>query len=238
MKKKSIFKMMALSLLFGSISLGFVACNSDDDDGGVIDKSPAQVIDLGLPSGTLWASCNVGTTKPEEYGDYYAWGEIIPKYDFRCETYKWCNESQNRLTKYCHMSYFGNDGFQDNKTELDVEDDAAYMNWGGSWRMPSFIQIKELINNCSWEWIKLNGVCGFKGTSRNNGNIIFLPATGYRSSTSNDHVGTAGLYWSRTSDPEDFPEEAYNIDFYSGHMDWNDICDRCYGLSVRPVRMK
>lgn len=148
MKKKSIFKMMALSLLFGSISLGFVACNSDDDDNSEVnDKSPAEAIDLGLPSGTLWASCNVGATKPEEYGDYFAWGEITPKENYSESTYKWCNGDLDKLTKYnANNSY----GTVDNKKELDLADDAAYMNWGGRWRMPSLDQIKELLDNCDW----------------------------------------------------------------------------------------
>lgn len=232
MKKKSIFKMMALSLLFGSISLGFVACNSDDDDNGensgMIDRSPAEAIDLGLPSGTLWASCNVGATKPEEYGDYFAWGETTPKENYSWETYKWCDGSSENLTKY---------NLNDNKTELDLVDDAAYMNWGGRWRMPSLDQINELINNCNWEWTKFNGISGRKVTGPN-GNSIFFPAAGKRDENGILYdLGSDGYYWSNKRYSSRRPSCAYCMNFTNWRVFVDEYVRDC-GRSVRPVRMK
>ena len=106
-------------------------------------------VDLGLPSGTLWATCNVGANTPEEYGDYFAWGETEPKDYYGWNTYKWCNGSRYTLTKYCTDSSYGYNGFVDNKAELDPEDDAAYVNWGSSWRIPTTEQQCELYENCS-----------------------------------------------------------------------------------------
>ena len=96
-----------------------------------------QAVDLGLPSGLKWASCNVGATTPEGYGDYFAWGETATKKDYSWATYKHANGDKNKLTKYCTDASYGNDGFTDDKTTLDPEDDAATANWGKEWRMPT-----------------------------------------------------------------------------------------------------
>ena len=104
-------------------------------------------VDLGLPSGTLWATCNVGADNPEDYGDYFAWGETEPKVIYNWSTYKWCNGSVNTMTKYCTDSGYGT---VDNKTELDPADDAATVNWGTSWRMPTLEQLDELLTKCTW----------------------------------------------------------------------------------------
>ncbi len=207
------------------------------------DMSPGEAIDLGLPSGTLWASCNVGATKPEEYGLYFAWGETkgytsdaSDGHSFNWANYKWCNGDYDKQTKYCTRSSYGNNGFTDNKTELDLEDDAAYVNWGSNWRMPSLDQIQELIDNCNWEWTQLNGVWGRKATSKTNGKSIFLPAAGYRLDTSLDGAGSGGDYWSRTLHSER-PCNAYSLYVYSGLVGW-EVNFRYYGLSVRPVRQK
>lgn len=151
-------------------------------------------VDLGLPSGTLWATCNVGATTPEEYGDYFAWGETEPKVCYVWSTYKWCNGTRETLTKYCTNSSYGT---VDSKTELDLEDDAAYVNWGEKWRMPSWDQINELINNCSWVWTSQNGVSGSLVTGPN-GASLFLPAAGFRSNYSLNYAGSRSTYWSRT----------------------------------------
>ena len=128
-----------------------------------------------MPSGTLWATCNIGANSPEEYGDYFAWGETAPKDDYNWSNYKWCNGVYQTPTKYCDKSYAGYNGFVDNKTELDPEDDAACVNWGPSWRMPTTEQEKELYEKCSSSWTVRDGVNGrlFIGP---NGNILFLPA--------------------------------------------------------------
>ena len=149
-------------------------------------------VDLGLPSGTLWATCNVGASSPEEYGDYFAWGETEPKEDYSWSTYKWCNGSYNTLTKYCTNSF---NGVVDNKTELDLEDDAAYVNWGPSWRMPSSAQIGELLDNCSWLWATRNRVSGVQVIGPN-GASLFLPAAGLWNGNSIEHAGDYVYIWS------------------------------------------
>ena len=210
---------------------GVTGAKGDDD------VSPAEAIDLGLPSGTLWASCNVGATKPEEYGDYFAWGETTPKEDYSWETYKWCNDSYNKLTKYCNNSDFGNNGFTDTKTELDFEDDAAYANWGGDWRIPNSDQMKELIDNCTWEIVKLNDVNGHKVTGPN-GNSIFLPRAGWRRDILvND--GWRGYYWSRSlSTTPCYARNWYMLASEDGGLVYWDGDDRFRGRSIRPVKEK
>ena len=186
-------------------------------------------VDLGLPSGTKWAACNVGATSPEEYGNYYAWGETEPKTIYDWSTYKWCNGSNTTLTKYNTDSDYGT---VDDKTVLDPEDDAAAVNWGGAWRMPTDAEWTELRENCTWTWTTKNGVNGYevKGT---NDNSIFLPAAGYRG---NDDLGYAsyyGYYWS-SSLYTYYPSNAWYVFFDSGYVYRLDYY-RCYGQSVRPV---
>jgi len=198
-----------------------------------------EYVDLGLPSGTLWATCNIGANSPEGYGDYFAWGETEPKDYYDWSTYKWCNGSNNTLTKYCDRSAFGYNGFRDNKTELDPEDDAAYVNWGPSWRIPSLEQIKELSNNCTSVWTTQNGVIGTLVTGPN-GNTLFLPAAGDRWDGSLYYAGVEGTYWSRTfrpSDPYSGPFSAYTLYFdNSGLVGWVDYA-RPDGYAVRAVRV-
>ena len=192
-------------------------------------------VDLGLPSGTLWATCNVGANAPEEYGDYFAWGETAPKDYYDWSTYKWCNGSYNTMTKYCTNSSYGYNGFTDGKTELDPEDDAAWFNWGSSWRMPTEEQLNELINICTWTWTTRNGVNGRLVTGPN-GNTIFLPAAGGRWDESLYYVGSYGYYWSRTSDYFDYSDHACSLGFHSGYVGW-DYDSRDYGFTVRAVRL-
>jgi len=191
-------------------------------------------VDLGLPSGTLWATCNVGANAPEEFGDYFAWGEIAPKDYYDWNTYKWCDNSGYSLTKYCTDSYYGT---VDNKTELDPEDDAAWMNWGPMWRMPTYDQIVELHENCSSRWVTLNGINGCLVTGPN-GNTIFLPATGAVTGSSADNTGIVGEYWSRSllvAYNPDGPIYAFNMWLSSSGVSGNHMF-RNDGYSVRPVR--
>ena len=198
-------------------------------------------VDLGLPSGTLWATCNVGASSPEDYGYYFAWGETEP-YDengktyFDLSTYKWCNGSSSTMTKYCTDSSYGNNGFTDGKTELDPEDDAAYVHWGPAWRMPSEEQCQELINssNTTTEWTIQNGVYGRKITSKTNSNSIFLPAAGRRYNSSLSNAGSYGYYWSRTLRGN--PTGAQVMVFKSSGINMGGG-GRCDGFSVRPVRL-
>ena len=155
-------------------------------------------VDLGLPSGTLWATCNVGARAPEEFGDYFAWGETEPKDYYDWSTYKWCNGNEETLTKYCEESSLGYNGFVDNKTELDPEDDAACAHYPGG-RMPSWEQIQELCDSCTWKWTQLNGVNGMLVTGPN-GNTMFLPSADSKFDSPNSSFGSGGYYWSRTLD--------------------------------------
>ena len=212
--------------------------NTDNSSGSVSAPTGTEnghgYVDLGLPSGTKWATCNVGATKPEEYGDYYAWGETEPNTTYNWATYKWCNGSCNTLTKYNTSRSYGT---VDNNTRLYLSDDAAHANWGGAWRMPTNEEWKELRENCEWTWTSDYNGTGVKGrivTSNINGNSIFLPAAGYRGCDDLVDAGSYGSYWSSSLNTND-PDDAWSVFFYSGIMDdWYD-CDRCCGRSVRPV---
>ena len=194
-----------------------------------------EYVDLGLPSGTLWATMNVGASSPEEYGDYFAWGETEPKDVYDWSTYKWCEGTENTLTKYCTNGDYGYNGFTDGKTELDPEDDAATANWGAEWRMPSKDQMEELYNNCTSEWTTRNGVNGRLFTSNINGASLFLPAAGFRLLRSLYDAGTDGDYWSRPLDSS-YTYCAYNLGFNSGYVYWL-VCNRNDGRCVRAVRV-
>ena len=187
-----------------------------------------QYVDLGLS--VMWATCNVGATKPEEYGDYFAWGETEPKSTYNWSTYKYCNGSSNTLTKYNTDS---SRGTVDNKTTLELSDDAARANWGGSWRMPTDAELTELREQCTWTWTSKNGVNGYKVTSQSNGNSIFLPAAGYRSGSSLYYAGSYGYYWSSLLNTG-YPGRAWGVDFRSGSVS-RYYYSRCHGHSVRPV---
>ena len=189
-------------------------------------------VDLGLPSGTRWATMNVGANSPEEYGDYFAWGETTPKDVYDWSSYKWCNGSASTLTKYCIQSRYGYNGFTDGKSELDLEDDAAYVNWGPSWRMPTWEQQKELGEKCTWTWTTRDGVNGQLGTGPN-GNTIFLPASGERRGES---LGNVGSYWSRALGP-DYSYSAFDLDISSYGVSLSLYLSRCRGYSVRAVRV-
>lgn len=187
-------------------------------------------VDLGLPSGLLWATMNVGASSPEGYGDYFAWGETEPKDVYDWSTYKWCNGSYTSLTKYNTSSSYGT---VDNKTTLELSDDAAYKNWGGAWRMPTDAEWTELREQCTWTWTSQNGVNGYKVTSKSNGNSIFLPAAGYRDGSSLHYAGSYGHYWSSSLDT-DSPNTAWNVLFNYADVNRSNN-SRYYGHSVRPV---
>ena len=184
-------------------------------------------IDLGLS--VKWAAYNVGASKPEEYGDYYAWGETEEKSDYYWDTYKWCKGTDDTMTKYCTSSGYGT---VDNKTVLDPEDDVAHVKWGDTWRMPTRDEIEELVNNCTWEWTAYNGVNGQLVTGPN-GNSIFLPAAGCRFCTDLINRGSRGYYWSATL-YEYYSGSAYYLHFHDGNY-WNSWNGRSDGVAVRPV---
>lgn len=180
------------------------------------DNHP-HLIDLGLPSGTKWACCNVGATAPEEFGGYYSWGEA----DYYDGTYSYYNE---------YVGYFYL-GYDIAGTQYDV----AHVKWDGSWRMPSAEQIKELLKNCSWNWTNQNGVSGMLVTG-SNGGTIFLPASGYYYSIDGfEREGKEGRYWSSTpNETKDGKGQAVFLKSTSSGL-YVDYRGRSYGHSVRAV---
>ena len=184
-------------------------------------------VDLGLPSGLKWATCNVGAYTPEAYGNYYAWGETESKYYYSGNSYKFDTGGET-FTKYN-----GTDG----KTTLDPEDDAAAVNWGGKWRMPTNDEWGELIDECAWTWTTLNGVNGYEVKSKTNGNSIFLPAAGCRLGYGSPvNAGNYGYYSSSSLYPgdPDYPDLAWPVLFGSDYVN-RDYESRYVGQSVRPV---
>ena len=193
-----------------------------------------EFVDLGLPSGIRWATCNVGSTTPEGYGDYFAWGETSTKDTYNWSTYRYCNGSSSTLTKYCNNAEYGNNGFTDALTTLEASDDAATANWGAGWRMPTQSEIQELYDNCTHEWTTQNGVKGEKFTG-SNGNSIFLPAAGYRGDDELYDVGSLGYCWS-SSLCTSRPYIAWLLLFSCwDECGTNDDFTRGSGVSVRPV---
>lgn len=191
-----------------------------------------EAVDLGLPSGLKWASFNLGASKAEESGYYFAWGETQPKDVYNWSTYQLCAEgTYNTLTKYCNDSSRGYNGFTDGKNVLDLEDDAANFNLGGGWRMPTLEDITELINNCSWLWINQENVDGYQVTSKSNGNSIFLPVTGQMKE--NTRTGNGGAYYSSTLAND--PGVARLLAFSKSSYYTNVAVDRPFGLAIRPV---
>lgn len=184
-------------------------------------------VDLGLPSGTLWATCNVGATTPEGYGNYYAWGETTTKENYIWSTYRWCNGSSNTITKYCPYTYHGYNGYTDTLTTLEPSDDAATANWGAGWRMPTHDEIIELWWRGTPTWTTQNGIKGYL-CSGPNGNSIFLPAAGGR----DDYYNCSGSgYWSNTV-VDGF--DAYCI--RTNYFEEGDRAENRYrGYTVRPV---
>lgn len=210
----------------------------------VSDPTPTGVaVDLGLPSGLKWASCNVGANAVWEYGDYYAWGETEPYYSsknpltwkegksdgYNWVSYKLCKGSSSTLIKYNTNILCGT---VDNKSFLDPAYDAAQIKWGGNWRMPTDSEWTELKTECNWTWTTQNGVNGRLVTGPN-GNSIFLPAAGDRVNTGLYSTGSYGGYWSSSLNTVS-PYYAWYMYFNSGSAD-RGYDNRCYGFSVRPV---
>ena len=194
------------------------------------DDHHPHMIDLGLPSGTKWACCNVGADKPDGYGGYYAWGETEEKSVYNQVTYQYCTgedtDGDGYYDQNSQYQYIGDD-------IAGTSYDVAHVKWGGSWVMPSLDQIKELLNNCTYEWTTLNGVKGNKFTGKNGG-TIFLPAAGYRYDSYLDGAGSFGCFWSSTQSPSD-TNGAYYLYFNSGDTYTHYGYFRNCGFTVRPV---
>lgn len=190
-------------------------------------KDQPHMIDLGLS--VKWADINVGASTPEDYGNYFAWGETTPKTTYNWNTYALCKGSYNKIIKYCTNSDYG---IVDNKTTLELTDDAARANWGGTWRMPTINELNELITKCTWSSTIQKNVTGYLVTGPN-GNSIFLPAAGAYFGASLDLAGSFGKYWSSSLVTSD-PTSAYDL---SGDTSIDNFFTkaRCHGRSVRPV---
>ncbi len=258
MKKISLFLLFAMCVMTANAqrymrvtkldgSTTTFAVNEIDSIDFIDPFNGHEYVDLGLPSGILWAKMNIGASSPEEDGLYFAWGETTNRCcDFyNIEKYQWYTYEvivetdaegfetttyESEYTKYCTDAKYGP---VDNLTTLELVDDAAHVNWGGFWRMPTKAEFEELIEYCNWEWKTLRGVNGYKVSSKaeGNSNYIFLPAACY------DHYrGSYGYYWS-SSLIEDNPSRAWDLDFSYGHLfDTSKLSDsRNEGKSIRPV---
>lgn len=232
MKRLELFKQGFDSTITEKVKAAnypYVGYDPVGDEVRYTDLTPKyEYVDLGLS--VKWATCNVGATKPEEYGDYFAWGETEPKEVYDWSTYKWCNGSETTLTKYCTDGSYGT---VDNKTQLELSDDAARANWGGDWRMPTDAELDELREQCTWTWTTQNGIFGYKVTSNSNSNSIFLPAAGYRYDSLLDGASSNGHYLS-SSLTTDNPYRAWGV-YFTSDFAFGASSSRCEGLSVRPV---
>ena len=204
----------------------------------ISDRYPKEYVDLGLS--VMWATCNVGAKCPEEYGDFFAWGETKPKDNYWWDTYFDNNSGGDGLfgDNITASSKYNNDG---GLTILTPDDDAAYVNWGADWRMPTYNELCELRDSCAWTWFdngnsEFNGVAGYKVQGRKKGytdKFIFLPAAGNRSGTGIGNAGVCGCYWSTSIDPE-FSSDGQKLVFNTGEF-LADLSWREAGYSVRPV---
>lgn len=181
-----------------------------------------EAVDLGLPSGLKWAACNIGATKPEETGYYICWGELEVKEECGGNNYKWRN-SIGSITKY-------NDN---NSGVLELEDDAANVLWGGSWRYPTKLECQELVNKCKRTATTQNGVQGYLFTGPN-GNSIFLPTCGFKSGKEIKD-SSKGYYWTRDVDQgrRSWAQDFYLTDF-APHSPYQ-VIERWNGLTIRAV---
>ena len=221
--------------LFAAMSFAaalFTGC-SKYSVSGTIDGH--DYVDLSLPSGTLWATCNIGAATPEEYGDYFAWGETSAKSDYSWATYQFGDQS--RLTKYCIESNLGEEGFTDKRVALESADDAATVLWGERWCMPTREQWVELLDYCECKVTsRSDGVTEMTFTSKKNGNVLYLSAGGFYAGSTLCQVELMGEYWSGTLDPT-YSGAAKDFSFGYGSMSVSEN-SRDTGGSIRPVVRK
>ena len=212
------------SLMLLLLSLVFASCGDDEENEAVSSDNTEQIeevhdyVDLGLPSGVKWATCNVGASCPEDYGDYFAWGEIQPKSSY---------DEENSKTYGKKIDDISGDSLYD----------AACYNWGGKWRMPTEEETNELFGkDCIIINSTQNGVYGILVISRINDNSIFLPASGRRDGTSLYNVGKSGYLWSSTPFWDSRNLQAYCF-IFSGDCSYSNSRDSRYsGFTVRPVQ--
>ncbi|MDO4949171.1 MAG: protein kinase [Bacteroidales bacterium] len=200
-------------------------------DGSTLKLNGHEWVDLGLS--VKWATCNVGASSPDDYGWYFAWGETSPKGEYSWETLKYrvSGDSYDNV-KFSKYVVTGKYGTVDNRTRLELSDDAARQQWGGGWRMPTEAEFEELVDKCKWSWTTEGGHKGYRVTGPN-GRSIFLPAAGYRYGSSLFFVGENGYYWSSSLNTS-YSTNAYYLYFYFGNHIVINI-HRSSGRSVRPV---
>lgn len=218
MKKTALF---ILSFMLCAIT---VSAQNDSQN------TNAVAVDLGLPSGTLWASCNIGANSPEDFGNYYSWGETEPKSSYKLEEYRHFKPGQENVMAIRRA--FADLGKDIAGTQYDV----AHVKWGEEWQMPSLGQFQELEQNCVWEWTSVNEVAGYKITSKTNGNSIFLPAAGSKASQRTSNIGVYGLYWSSTL-AYDGPSGGCNLLIQKGSDRRRQTSSRALGYTVRAVQV-
>ena len=229
MKAQTLLMLTALFIL--------PSCNDDEEALSSYRTCPddhhPHLIDLGLPSGTKWACCNMGASTPESYGSYYAWGETEEKTEFTAGNYSYCSaedtNGDGKCDRYDNVSEFQQLGENIAGTNYDV----AHIKWGASWTLPSIEQIEELVMNCSREWITQNGVSGYRFQGPNQ-STIFLPAASYYVDDLEPHQGFSGYYWSSNPYTE---RDAHYLNFNSQGCDWRHYhySYRYFGYTVRPV---
>lgn len=234
MKNNSLTNRMIFGLLLALVVVIAIGCKKENNHVEV-SGGGRDYVDLGLPSGTLWATCNVGADSPADVGDYFAWGDTETKtfYDWKTYRYSVIDDAGYKLTKYCTDSTCGYNGFVDNLTVLESIDDAVRANWGSEWRMPTAEEFRELNQNTTAVWTSVNGVEGRLLTGPN-GNNIFLPATGFYLDGEIICTGL-GIYWSGSLQIES-QESSWSLhfDFEGCH-----VCgtyERSRGQAVRAVR--
>lgn len=224
-KNKTTFMHAYLSAaLMLALSITFTACSPEDEEG---KGNAAGAVDLGLS--VKWATCNVGAEKPEDLGDYYAWGETEKKTEYTEDTYKHAEDKDGDGDFYDDLNNWEDIGSNISGTPYDV----ARAKWGGKWRMPTVEEAEELLGKCSWEWTTVNGTNGYTVTGPN-GNSIFLPATGYSYDDDTRDRNSSGNYWLGTQG--DLGPLVGEYLFFNNRDSGPAYCNRSWGLSVRPVR--
>jgi uncharacterized protein (TIGR02145 family) len=229
-------KVISTFLFFCAVCVSVSAqeVNENSQNSCPDDKHP-HLIDLGLPSGTKWACCNVGADTPEDFGEYYSWGETEEKSTYSPVSYKYCTG----------VDTDGDGWYDENEQYIEVEQDfgdiitgthdVALVKWGESWQIPTLQQFRELLDNCSSEWTSVNDVEGRRFTGPN-GTSIFLPAAGNRNGGSRILAGSSGNYWSSnwgTSDASRASELIFDSGYTNTHTTY-----RYNGRSVRPVSVQ
>ena len=259
--KKFIKNLMYVTII-STTSFAFLACSEEIEDAPKTETNDTsneesvtdqveevdstvqcnQEVDLGLPSGTIWAGWNVGASAPEELGNYYAWGETKIKEDYTLETYIHYSKDDSCYLSLdtCIIDTIIIDGAPDSCVfdttyyAFNPMCDVALQEWEENWSIPTKADFEELITVCTWHWIKYKGANGYKIVGPN-GNAIFLPAAGYRSGKSLLDSGDGGNYWTK-SNHEITDYIAWGFGFSKQHYDISESCYRIAGHSIRPVK--